>query len=175
MTMRRVGLMTTVVLVLTLTGCGPRAAGPSAEHDGSANDAALPQPQSMTTDRSAITPAARVAMRFAAAARSWTPASYWAHYREQLRLSTGSLRSALRQAAPGREQIAAYRADRAHSEATVVAANRLVETASQAQYELVLDERSVAAGQTVAARSVYGVELQRLGGRWRVAAFSVRP
>jgi len=119
--------------------------------------------------------AARVATRFAAAARSWTPASYWSRYREQLRLSTGSFRSALRRAPPSREQIAAYRADRAHSEATVVAASRLVQTASQARYELVLDERSVAAGQTVAVRSTYGVELRQLGGRWRVAAFSVLP
>jgi hypothetical protein len=167
--------MTAVVLVLTLTGCGPRAAGPSAEHDGSTKDAALPAPPSTGADRSAMTPAVRVATRFALAARSWAPASYWARYREQLRLSTGSLRRALRRAAPTDEQIAAYRADRAHSEATVVATSGLVQTASQARCELVLDERSVAAGQTVAARSTYGVELRQLGGRWRVAAFSVRP
>lgn len=174
MTMHRVLLVITAVLVLMLAGCGPRAAGPSAQHHARADDARLPAPPT-TADRSATTPAARVATRFAAAARSWTPASYRAHYREQLRLSSGSLRSALRQAPPRRDRIAAYRADSARSDATVIAATRLVQTPTQARYELVVDERSVAAGQTVASRSTYGVELRRHGGRWRVAAFSVLP
>ncbi len=60
-------------------------------------------------------------------------------------------------------------------DATVVAVTRLVESPTQARYELVLDERSAAAGQIVHQRTAYVVELQQRGGAWRVTAFSVQP
>lgn len=170
---RRIMLAASAVLLLMLAGCGARAAGPSAGHGDL--ESGTQQRPSTTVDPSAATPSGRVATRFALATRSWTPVNYRSRYREQLRLSTGSLHRALRRGAPTRPQLAAYRADRAHSEATVVAAKRLVKTSSLARYELVLDERIVAAGQTVEARSTYGVELQGRHGHWRVVAFSVLP
>ena len=175
MTTRGVMLAVSAVLLLMLAGCGARAAGPSAGHGDLESGTRPRQRPSTMVDLSAATPSGRVATRFALATRSWTPVNYRSRYREQLRLSTGSLRSALRRGAPTRRQLAAYRADRAHSEATVVAAKRLVKTSSLARYELVLDERIVASGQTVEASSTYAVELQGRHGRWRVAAFSVLP
>jgi len=92
-----------------------------------------------------------------------------------LLLSTGTLRSALNRAPPTRDQLARYRADKAHVEATAVSATSLLESATQARYGLMLDESSVAAGQTVRARATYVVELRRAGGRWLVTAFTIQP
>ena len=166
------------VAVLALAGCGPRSAGPSSQRDDEPTSPTLAQPAAATVldiDPAALTLPGRVAMRYAIAARSWTPNSYRAQHRRQLRLSTGSLRSALEDAAPTREQLAAYRAANARMDATVVAASRLVKSPTQACYELVLDERSAAAGQTVHQRTAYIVELQQRSGAWRVTAFSVQP
>lgn len=60
-------------------------------------------------------------------------------------------------------------------EATAITATSLMESATQARYTLMLDESSVAAGQTVRARATYLVELRREGERWRVTAFTIQP
>ena len=166
------------VALLALPGCGPRSAGPSSQRDDEPVSQSQAQPAATTVldiDPAALTLPGRSAVRYARAARSWTPNSYRAQYRRQLRLSTGSLRSALQDAAPTREQLAAYRADNARQDANVVAASRLVESPTQARYELVLDERSAAAGHTVHQRTAYVVELQRRDGAWRVTSFGVQP
>lgn len=90
-------------------------------------------------------------------------------------MSTGSLRAALEQAPPTREQIAGYRADDARMASTAVAAAGLLQTPTQARYRVVLDERSAAVGPTVEERIAYLIELQRRGGRWLVTAFTVTP
>jgi len=162
-------------VLLVLAGCGPRSAGPSADHDHRETSTTQPPPTTMTVDQNALSAAGRVAVRYAVAARSWTPASYRAQHRRQLRLSTGSLRRALQRAAPTREQLAAYRDEGAHVDATVVEATRLLQTATQSRYAIVLDERSAAAGQNLRERLTYIVELQRRGGVWLVTAFSVQP
>jgi hypothetical protein len=166
------------VALIALAGCGPRSAGPSAERNDQPTSTTQPPAAAATmldVDRRVLPAAGRVAVRYATAARSWSPTTYRAQYRRQLHLSTGSLRSALQDAAPTREQLAAYRADHARQDATVVAVTRLVEWPTQARYELVLDERSAAAGQTVHQRTGYVVELQQRSGAWRVTAFSVQP
>jgi hypothetical protein len=101
--------------------------------------------------------------------------TYEAQYRRRLRLSTGSLRRALKRAPPTREQIAGYRTDQARLDAAALAVTSLLQTSSQARYRIVLDERSIAAGQAVEQRASYLVDLQRHGGRWLVAAFTVQP
>ena len=174
---RRAALKIGAVALLALAGCGPRSAGPSADRDDEPTSTTRTQRAAATAldiDRRALPAAGRVAVRYATAARSWTPTTYRLQYRRQLHLSTGSLRSALQDAAPTREQLAAYRADNARQDATVVAASRLVKSPTQARYELVLDERSAAAGQTVHQRTAYVVELQRRDGAWRVTSFSVQ-
>ena len=175
MTSRGVVLKIGAVMVLALAGCGPRSAGPSADRDDRETSTTQPHPTTTTTDQTALAAAGRVAVRYALAARSWTPASYRAQHRRQLRLSTGSLRSALQRTAPTREQLAAYRDEGAHVDATVVEATRLLQTPTQSRYAIVLDERSAAAGQNVRERFTYIVELKRRGGAWLVTAFSVSP
>jgi hypothetical protein len=162
-------------MVLALAGCGPRSAGPSAERDARTSSTAHPPPTTITVDQHALSAAGRVAVRYALAARSWTPASYRAQHRRQLRLSTGSLRSALQRTAPTREQLAAYRDEVAHVDATLVKVARLLRTPTQSRYAIVLDERSAAAGQNVRERFAYVVELKRRDGAWLVTAFSVQP
>ena len=174
MTTRGVVLKIGAVVVLTLAGCGPRPAGPSAERDARTSSITQPPPTT-TVDQNALSAAGHVAERYALAARSWTPASYRAQYRRQLRLSTGSLRRALQRAAPAREQLAAYRDEGAHVAATLVEAARLLQTPTQARYVIALDERSAAAGQNVRKRLTYIVELKRRDGAWLVTAFSVQP
>jgi len=166
--------MVGLVAGLALGGCGPRSAGPSAERHDRATSTTQPKPAA-ASDQNALAAAGRVAVRYALAARSWTPASYRAQYRRQLRLSTGSLRAAVHRGAPTRDQLAAYDEDGAQVEATAVAASRLLQTTTQSRYVIVLDERSVAASQTGRGRFTYLVELQRRGDAWLVTAFSIRP
>ncbi|MFP5364643.1 MAG: hypothetical protein ACLGI5_18145 [Thermoleophilia bacterium] len=164
------------VLLLASAGCGgPRAAGPAAERPTPPSTTARPEPDPPTLEAGALPAPGRVALRYAAAARSWTPETYRAQYRRQLLLSTGALRSAVKRAPPTREQLAGYRADKAYVEATAISATSLMQSATQARYRLMLDESSVAAGQTVRARATYLVELRREGGRWLVTAFTIQP
>ena len=175
MTIRGVVLRFGAVALLALAGCGPRSAGPFADRDGRTTSTIQPQPTTTTIDQTALTAAGGVAARYALAARSWTPASYRAQYRRQLRLSTGQLRSALRRGAASPEQLAAYRDEGAHVDVKGVEVDRLLETRMQARFVVVLDERTVAAGQDVRERFTYIVELQRRDGAWLVTAFSVQP
>ena len=163
--------------LLALPGCGPRSAGPSSQRDDEPAGSSLAQPTAATVldiDPAALTLPGRIAVRYARAARSWTPDSYRVQYRRQLRLSTGPLRSA-HDAAPRGEQLAEYREANARMDATVVAVTRLVESPTQASYKLVLDERSAAVGQIVHQRTAYVLGLQQRSGAWRVTAFSVQP
>lgn len=168
--------LTVSIVLLASAGCGgPRAAGPAAERPTQTSTPTRAEPDPPTLEAGALPAPGRVALRYAAAARSWTPETYRAQYRRQLLLSTGTLRSALKRAPPTRAQLAGYRADKAFVEATAISATSLLGSATQARYVLVLDERSVAAGQGVRARSVYLVELRRQGGRWLVTAFTTQP
>lgn len=176
MSRRRSSLVLGAAVLITLPGCGPRSAGPSAEDDD--DRATTPKqapPVAATIDRGALPQAGRIAVRYAVAARSWTPANYRAQHRLQLRLATGPLRRALEQATPTREQLAAYRADGARVTAIVDDAVKVLQTATQARYEIVLDERSTAAEEEVQERVTYIVELLRRDGAWRVAGFTVSP
>ena len=166
----------TVSIVLLASGCGgPRAAGPATERPTQTSTTMRSEPDPPTVDAGALRAPGRLALRYAVAARSWTPDTYRAQYRRQLLLSTGTLRSALKRAPPTRDQLAGDRADKAHVKATAVSATSLLESATQARYTLMLDESSVAAGQTVRARATYVVELRRAGGRWLVTAFTIQP
>lgn len=176
MSTRRAARWMVGALLFTLAGCGgPRPAGPSAERDDPLALPKQPRPASPAVDATSLPAAGRVALRYTMAARSWTPANYRAQHRRQLDLSTGPLHRALQQAAPTRAQTAAYRADGARLEATLVAAAGLLQAPTQARYRFALDERSVAADETVRQRASYLVELRRHRGRWSVTAFTVEP
>ena len=165
-----------LTVLLASAGCGgPRAAGPAAERPTQTSTPMRSEPDPPTLEAGALRAPGRLALRYAVAARSWTPDTYRAQYRRQLLLSTGTLRSALKRAPPTRDQLAGYRADKAYVEATAISATSLLESATQARYRLMLDESSVAAGQTVRARATYVVELRWAGGRWLVAAFTIQP
>jgi len=151
MTIGGVVLRFGAVVLLALAGCGPRSAGLSADPDDGRTSTIQPRPTTTTIDQTALTAAGRVAARYALAARSWTPATYRAQYRRQLRLSREPLRSALRRGAPTREQLAAYRDEGAHVNATAVEVARLLQTPTQSRYATVLDERSTAAEQVSAS------------------------
>lgn len=163
------------VLSVALAGCGPRAAGPSAERDSQTRARTPAQASAPAYDATTLPPAGRIALAYTLAARSWTPSDYLAHYIFRMRLSTGALRRSLKQTPPTREQVAAYRADHARLASTALAVDSLLLARTQARYRIMVDERSIAAGQTVRARAAYSVELQRRGGRWYVAGFSVEP
>lgn len=160
--------------LLVVAGCGgPRAAGPSADRDDPPTARSSAR---ATVNETELPPAGRAAVRYAVVTRSWTAANYADHHHRQLRLSTGSLRRALAQESPTREQIAAIRTDHARLDPSVLAATNLLQAPTQARYRLVLDERGEAAGQTVRQRAVYVVDLRRSpGGRWLVAAFTAVP
>lgn len=167
---------TVSIVLLASAGCGgPRAAGTAAERPTQTSTTARSEPDPPTLEAGALRVPGRVALRYAVAARSWTPETYRTQYRRQLLLSTGTLRSALKRAPPTRDQLAGYRADGAYLKAIPISATSLLESEAQARYVLVLDESSVVAGQAVRARASYLVELRREGGRWLVTAFTVQP
>lgn len=168
--------MTLLGTAVVLVGCGgPRAAGPSAELNGESSPISQAHPIARGVDGTKLPPAGRVALCYVRAARSWTPATYNSHHRDQVRLSTGAQRAALERAVPDNEQINAYRADGARMESTVTATQAVLQAPTQSRYRIVLDERSVAAGETVRARATYVVDLRRVAGRWLVVAFTVEP
>lgn len=164
-----------VLALIALAGCGPRAAGPSAQRAEQTTTASQPQPPVEDVDEAALTAAGQAALDYALTARTWTPSSYAAQYRRQLALSAGQLREALRDGAPTRAQLAGHRADDAAATATAIAVTSLLEATTQARFRVLLDERSSAAGQAVEQRARYLVELRRHDGRWRVVAFTVQP
>lgn len=146
---------------------------------GDGDDQAPPTPPPRTV---ATTPPApplsapgRVARQYAIASRTWTPSTYRAQYRKQLRLTTGPLREAVLLSRPRTEQIAAYRADRASASADVTDVQRVSETTRRARYRVTLNETTVAGGQTVRQHSTYVAELEHRDGRWLVSTFTVEP
>ena len=151
------------------TGCGPRSAGPSAEHPTRQTT------PTVTSSASALSDPAATAVQYALAARSWTPATYRSQYETQLRLAVGRLRHELAQVPPTAHQLAAYRRDRARATATLVNVRTLLENDRQAEYAIVLDERNIAAGQQVAERTTNLVALANRAGEWRVTAFTIQP
>ena len=173
--MSRAAVFIGCALMIALTGCGPRAAGPSTQRAEPSPTADEPTRAVAGPDEESLTPAGRVALRYALAARSWTPATYEAQHRRQLALSRGPLRRELQRAAPTRRQLAGYRADDATAAATAIAVTGLLDAATQARYAVVLDERSSAGGHTVRQRARYLVELRRDPGGWLVTAFTIQP
>ncbi|HWC25134.1 MAG TPA: hypothetical protein VG474_01000 [Solirubrobacteraceae bacterium] len=163
------------VLLLALAGCGPRAAGPSSQRAEQPTTVSEAEPAVAGVDEGALPAAGRAALRYALAARTWTASSREAQHRRQLALSAGPLRRGLQQAAPTREQLARYRADDAEATATPIAVTSLLESATQARFTVLLDERSSAAEQTAEQRAGYLVELRRHNGRWLVSAFTIQP
>lgn len=164
-----------LIALIALAGCGPRAAGPSAQRAEQTTTASQPRPSVPDVDEAALTAAGRAALDYALTARTWTPSSYASQYRRQLALSAGQLRRALQQAAPTRAQLTEHRGDDAKASATAIAVTSLLEATTQARFMVLLAERSSAAGQTVEQRARYLVELRRHDGRWRVVAFTIQP
>lgn len=152
-------------------GCGPRSAGPSAERAQTQTTPA----QTAVQPASELSEAAATAVRYALAARSWTPETYRSQYETQLRLAAGRLRSELARVPPTAEQITAFRRDRARATATVQGVRTLLENDRQAEYTVVLEERHVAAGQDISERTTNLVALDRRDGRWRIVGFTIQP
>ena len=121
------------------------------------------------------TPASRAALTYALAARTWTPSTFREQYDIRIGLATGRLRADLRRFAPTNADIAQLRLDGASAGATLVSVTRVRETASDAKYLVVLDERSVAVGQDVRARTTNEVTLKHRADGWRVSGFTIRP
>lgn len=163
------------LLVLALSGCGPRAAGPSTERAEQMSAVPRTRDPARIVDKAALPDPARVALRYSLAARSWTPSRYQAKHRRQVQLSSGDLRRALEGIAPTRAQIAGYRADRARLDARVLAVTGERRSSTQATYVIALDESSTAGGRTERQRATYLVELRRDSGRWLVATFTAQP
>lgn len=160
-------------LVFSATGCG-RSAGPSADHhDPEATAGAAAATPEIAQHE--LTDAGLIARDYALAARRWTPATYQAQYRRQLELSTGSLHRALERLPPTSSQIAQYRGDGASLRADVESVTVRRQSATEAQFAVVLSEVSTAAGQTTTQRTVNLVALQQRGERWRVSGFTITP
>lgn len=163
------------LLVLALSGCGGRrAAGPSTERAEQMSVVPRTRDSARIVDEAALPDPGRVALRYALAARSWTPSSYQAKHRRQVQLSSGDLRRSLEDIAPTRAQIAGYRADRARLDARVLAVTGEHRSSTQATYTITLDERSIAVGRTERQRATYLVELRHDSGRWLVATFTAQ-
>ena len=173
--MSRPAVFVACALMIAFTGCAPRAADPSAQRGEQSPITDEPAPTVATLDEGSLTAAGRVALRYALAARTWTATTYEAQYRRQLALSGGPLRRELKRAPPTHRQLAGYRTDDATAAATAIAITPLLDTATQARYEVVLEERSSASGQTVGQRARYLVELRRDPGGWLVTAFTIQP
>lgn len=155
------------------------AAGP----DPAANREATPTDQTPgsqtpteTRERATRDPVEEVAAAYALAARAWTPASYRASWERQIALAGGRYGRELQAQRPGPAEIGALRADHARSEARLVDVRRDPDVPPPAARVLVtLEEKTVAAGQTIAGPTVNEVGLRRAAGRWRVVAFTVVP
>jgi hypothetical protein len=151
---------------------------------------AQPAPRATTTPSARATPpsssrpraseidaAVAVARAYALAARNWTARDYPAAWRHQLALATRYYRSQLQAARPTRAQLTAMRTDRAASSATVLKITRDPSVRTPRARVLVwLDERTRAAGQTVAGTTRNQVLLRRSpSGRWRVTGWTAIP
>ncbi len=119
--------------------------------------------------------ATRAVRAYALAARSWTPDTLEAQYREQLRLADGRLRRELERYPPSAAQIRAYRADDARSQAEIADLQVVRLTATEITYSVVLQERTTAGGATSQQRTVNTAELRLVRGRWLVSRFTESP
>jgi hypothetical protein len=121
-------------------------------------------------------PPVDIARRFALAARNWTPGSYRAGWEVQIRLAGGRYRRELVSTRPDAAQLAALERERAASRARVVHARRdPAVRPPAAQVFVVLDETTVAGGQTIRGHTLNEVRLTSRRGRWRVTGWTVIP
>jgi hypothetical protein len=160
------------------TGCAgpPRPGGSDDPATSSAPSAVDPDAASAPTATGGADPAAlAVARAFALASRTWTPATLRTHWRRQVTLSTGALRSTLRTTAPAAADIARVRADRASATATILTLAPIRAYAGTMQVVVRLRERVVAAGQAAEQTTANQVDLIRHGHAWRVTAFTLAP
>jgi hypothetical protein len=121
-------------------------------------------------------PAVDIARRYALAARSWTSTSYRASWEVQIRLAGGRYRRELVSTRADAAQLAALERERAASRARVVHAQRdPAVRPPAAQVFVVLDETTVAGGQTIRGHTLNEVRLSSRRGRWRVTGWTVIP
>jgi hypothetical protein len=121
-------------------------------------------------------PAVDIARRYALAARNWTSTSYRAGWEVQIRLAAGRYRRELVSTRPDAAQLAALERERAASRARVLHAQRdPAVRPPAAQVFVVLDETTVAGGQTIRGHTLNEVRLSSRRGRWRVTGWTVIP
>ena len=117
-----------------------------------------------------------IARRYALAARNWTSTTYRASWEVQIRLAGGRYRRELVSTRPDAAQLAALEHDRAASRARVVQTQRNPALRPPAAHVfVVLDETTVAGGQTVRGLTLNEVRLSSGRGRWRVTGWTVIP
>jgi hypothetical protein len=121
-------------------------------------------------------PAVDIARRYALAARNWTSTSYRASWEILIRLAGGRYRRELVSTRPDAAQLAALKRERAASRARVVHAQRdRAVPPPAAQVFVVLDETTVAGGQTIRGHTLNEVRLSSRRGRWRIIGWTVIP
>jgi hypothetical protein len=121
-------------------------------------------------------PAVDIARRYALAARDWTSTTYRASWEVQIRLAGGRYRRELVSTRPDAPHLAALKRDQAASRASVVHAQRdPAVRPPAAQVFVVLDETTVAGGQTIRGHTLNEVRLRSRRGRWRVTGWTVIP
>ena len=121
-------------------------------------------------------PAVDIARGYALAARNWTSTSYRASWEVQIRLAVGRYRRELVSTRPDAAQLAALERERAASRARVLHAQRdPAVRPPAAQVFVVLDETTVAGGQTIRGHTLNEVRLSSRRGRWRVTGWTVIP
>ena len=121
-------------------------------------------------------PALDIARRYAVAARNWTSTSYRASWEVQIRLAGGRYRRELLSTRPDAAQLAALDREPTASRAHVERAQR--DPAAHppaARVFVVLDETTVAGGQTIRGHTLNEVRLSSRRGRWRVTGWTVIP
>jgi hypothetical protein len=138
-----------------------------------------PRQEHAATDMLAKAPRDRLielAASYALAARNWTPATYAESWQQQIGLAGGRYRRELEIRRPGPVELRALREDRARSKATLARARRDPRIEEyKARVLVILNETTIAGGQTIRGLTVNQVELRRLARRWRVVGFTVLP
>jgi hypothetical protein len=121
-------------------------------------------------------PAVDIARRYALAARNWTSTSYRAGWEGQIRFARGRHRRELVSTRPDAAQLAALERERAASRARVLHAQRdPAVRPPAAQVFVVLDETTVAGGQTIRGHTLNEARLISRHGRWRITGWTVIP
>lgn len=179
---RRATLAVLAVLAAALPALG--CAGPTRPGEDRATTAAPPIPSAIDPDTASAPPAATAvdhvdpaaiatARAFALAARTWSPTTLRAHWRRQLTLSTGELRTTLRASAPTTTDLARLHADHASATATLLDLTPTAATSDTTRLILRLTERITTAGTTTAQTTANRIDLIRHGTTWRVTAFTL--